>query len=276
MAKKVVSREAAGGGSLGGLSDPTVRALAERLGMVWGRGAAARGEGVHSLGCRLALCHRTSRSRIPPHCLALTLPLSPPCCTAWGWSLAFSGPHLHDCKVRGMHTLGAPPAEESRDCIRLRFTLGLDIQGRPPPPASSPLSLTQPPPCSQTGKSVSSAASSRHQPPVSPPPSAGNARLLRACSHPGRPLTPLLSLSSGLSPAPLSFPPAPQMQTKRGAPPLGSQSTLFHCPHNLIRCSRLLSGAHLVLGSSSFVSFRNSLSADYLGFNCKLVNNINK
>ena len=88
-------------------------------GMVWGRGAAARGEGVHSLGCRLALCHRTSRSRIPPHCLALTLPLSPPCCTAWGWSLAFSGPHLHDCKVRGMHTLGAPPAEESRDCIRL-------------------------------------------------------------------------------------------------------------------------------------------------------------
>lgn len=45
MAKKVVSREAAGGGSLGGFSDMTVRALAERLGTVWGRGAAARGEG---------------------------------------------------------------------------------------------------------------------------------------------------------------------------------------------------------------------------------------
>lgn len=35
MAKKVVSREAAGGGSLGGLSDVTVTALAERLGTVW-------------------------------------------------------------------------------------------------------------------------------------------------------------------------------------------------------------------------------------------------
>ena len=70
----MVSREAGGEGSLGGLRGMTVRALAERLGMVWGRAAVARGEGVHSLGCRRVPCHRTSRSFMPrPRFLALTL-----------------------------------------------------------------------------------------------------------------------------------------------------------------------------------------------------------
>lgn len=143
----------------------TVRALAERLGTVWGRGAAVRGEGGPQPGMSPGPLSQDQPFTHPPPaprflaqlCLCHHHAVRPGLVTCL---LSY----LPDCKVRGMHTLGAPPAEESRDRIQLQFTLGLDIQGRPPPPASSPLSLTQPPPCSQTQKSVSSAASSRHQP----------------------------------------------------------------------------------------------------------------
>ena len=169
--------------------------------------------GVHSLGCRLALCHRTSRSRIPSPPPASLLNSGSVTTMLYGLGLVTCLlSYLPHCKVRGMHTLGAPPAEESRDRIQLRFTLGLDIQGRPPPPA----------PSHSAAKLKNLSPLLPHlatNPPVSPPPSAGNARLLPACSHPGRPLTPLLSLSSGLSPLPSAFPLLPRSRRREALLP---------------------------------------------------------
>lgn len=83
MAKKVVSREAGGGGSLGGLREVTVGALVERLEVVSGRGTNARGYlgvpwGVTSAIYQGPGAHSTS----PLFTLILALP--PPCCVTLG------------------------------------------------------------------------------------------------------------------------------------------------------------------------------------------------
>lgn len=151
---------------------------------------------------------------------------------AWGWPLAFSGPHLRDCRVRETRTLGAPPAEESQDCIRLRFTPGLDIQGRPPAPClfrplSHPASTLQP----NSRIYLLCRLISRHQPTSfhweRPPP---------PCLLPpgDAPTAPSLVCLQGCPQLPSAFPLLPRSRQREALPPLGSQSTLFHHPYNLI------------------------------------------
>lgn len=133
--------------------------------------------------------------------------------------------------MRETRTLGAPPAEEPRDCIRLRFTRGLDIQGRPPPPASSALSHRASTLQPNSRICLLCRLISRHEstsfrwgrppPPCLLPP--GDA-----------PTGPSLVCPQGCPRLPSAFPLLPRSRQREALPPLGSQSTLFHHPHNPI------------------------------------------